>query len=71
MATTYTALLDAIDNAILGLLAGTVQEYTVANRTFRKLDLDALRRFRAEIAPLAGREAAGRSGPGVHLAVPS
>ena len=56
-ATSATALLNAIDAALLAILGGTAAHVTVNGVNYSALNVDGLRQLRRDIAPLAAREA--------------
>ena len=62
---TYAEQLAAVETAISDLLSGKVQEYTIAGRTVKKLNIDVLFKERDRLAPLANREA--ESGGGIQV----
>ena len=41
--------LDAVESAIRAMVADKAQEYSIGNRTFKRIDLDKLRELRAEL----------------------
>jgi hypothetical protein len=61
---TYAQLLSAYDTAILNLLSGEHESYSIGNRTVTRLDLSDLQEQRDRIAFMANREA----GSAVHVA---
>lgn len=61
---TYAQLLTAYDTAILNLLSGEHESYSIGNRTVTRLDLVDLQEQRDKIAFLARRE----SGSACHVA---
>jgi hypothetical protein len=61
---TYAQLLSAYDTAILNLLSGEHESYSIGNRTVTRLDLADLQEQRDRIAFMANREA----GSAVHVA---
>lgn len=61
---TYQSLLTAYDTAILNLLSGEHDSYSIGNRTVTRLDLATLQEQRDKIAFLARRE----SGSACHVA---
>ncbi|MBW2673917.1 MAG: hypothetical protein JRD89_10970 [Deltaproteobacteria bacterium] len=50
MAYTNAQMLDMLDTAIEALLTGKLQSYTIANRSYTKLDLDVLMKSRDHYA---------------------
>lgn len=61
---TYAQLLKAYDTAILNLLSGEHESYSIGNRQVTRLDLKDLQEQRDRIAFMANRE----SGSAVHVA---
>jgi hypothetical protein len=58
---TATAMVEAIDSAILAILNGA-QSHSIKDRSFTAADLDTLQDMRKQYLPLAQQEARGNSG---------
>ena len=67
---TNAELLVQVDAAIVALLQGAVQSFTIHQRTYTYLDLGELREFRKELQALVGRDASGTGGLGYAVPTP-
>ena len=67
---TNAELLEKVDAAIVALLEGTVQSFTIHQRTFTYIDLADLIKLRKELGVLAGRDTSGTGGLGYAVPCP-
>jgi hypothetical protein len=67
--TTYTALYEAVQEAIFAILQGA-QTHSIKDRSYTLADLDTLREMEKQYRPLAQQEQRGASGIRVRQVTP-